>query len=119
MLHLDALFLTIIDQSGIRNTSVYLALGINMHGAKELLGFWLSHIEGARFWLQVLSELKIRGVQDIFVVCVDGLSGFPGATESIFPQTEVQLCIVHMVRDGLNYVSSKERKDVDADLKRG
>lgn len=118
VLYLDALFLKIKDQGGVRNKAVYLALGINMRGEKELLGLWLSQSEGAKFWLQVLTELKNRGVQDIFIACVDGLSGFPEAIESIFPQTEVQLCIVHMVRNGLNYVTWKERKEVAVDLKR-
>jgi putative transposase len=96
---------------------VYLALGINMAGEKEILGLWIAQTEGAKFWLQVVTELKNRGVQDIFITCVDGLKGFPEAIEAVYPQTAVQLCIVHMVRHSLNYVGWKLRKTVAADLR--
>jgi len=88
-----------------------------LSGQKEVLGLWIAQTEGAKFWLQVVTELKNRGVQDIFIACVDGLKGFPEAIETVFPQTEVQLCIVHLVRHSLNYVGSRERKKVAADLK--
>ncbi|GKS69197.1 hypothetical protein W03_12010 [Nitrosomonas sp. PY1] len=97
--------------------AVYLALGINLAGEKELLGIWIAQTEGAKFWLQVVTELKNRGVQDIFIACVDGLKGFPEAIEAVYPKTAVQLCIVHMMRYSLNYVSWKLRKIVAADLR--
>lgn len=88
-----------------------------MDGEKEVLGLWLAQTEGAKFWLQVVTELRNRGVQDIFIACVDGLKGFPDAIEAVFPKTTVQLCIVHMVRHSLNYVSWKRRPEVVADLR--
>ena len=88
-----------------------------MTGQKEVLGLWVAQTEGAKFWLQVVTELKNRGIQDIFIACVDGLKGFPEAIETIYPNTTVQLCIVHMVRYSLNYVTWKYRKDVASDLK--
>jgi len=99
------------------NKSAYLAIGINMEGLKEVFGIWLAETEGAKFWLSVLTEIKNRGVQDILIASVDGLKGFPDAIESVFPQTEIQLCIVHMVRNSLKYVSWKDRKQLAADLK--
>src|SRR5207253_3019689 len=96
---------------------VYLALGITMSGQKEVLGMWTANTEGAKFWLHVLTELKNRGVRDIFIGCVDGLKGFPDAMQAVFPATAVQLCVVHMVRNSLNYVGWKERKAVALDLK--
>ena len=93
-------------------------MGITLSGDKELLGQWLSHQEGAKFWLQVLTELKNRGVQDLLVVCIDGLTGFPEAIETVFPQAQVQLCIVHQVRNSLSYVNYKDRKPVAAGLKK-
>ena len=107
-----------IREGAVRVKAVYLAIGVTMTGEKEVLGLWLSQTEGAKFWLQVVTELRNRGVQDIFIACVDGLKGFPEAIEAVFPQTTVQLCIVHMVRHSLNYVSWKRRPDVAADLKR-
>ena len=89
----------------MRVKAVYLALGINLAGEKEILGLWIAQNEGAKFWLQVVTELRNRGVQNIFVACVDGLKGFPEAIEAVFPRTSVQLCIVHMVRHSLNYAS--------------
>ena len=92
------------------NKAVHLAIGVNMDGIKEVLGFWIDKNEGAKFWLKVVTELKNRGVSDIFIACVDGLKGFPDAINSIFPDTKVQLCIVHMVRHSLKYVPHKEKK---------
>jgi putative transposase len=96
---------------------MYVAVGVDVEGRKEVLGLWTSANEGAKFWLAVLTELKNRGVKDILIACVDGLKGFPQAIEAVFPQTRVQLCIVHMVRASLHYVNWKERKRVAADLK--
>ena len=107
-----------VREGTVRVKAVYLAIGITMSGEKEVLGLWLAQTEGAKFWLQVVTELRNRGVQDIFIACVDGLKGFPEAIEAVFPQTTVQLCIVHMVRYSLNYVSWKRRLEVAADLKR-
>ncbi|QWN13987.1 IS256-like element ISXax1 family transposase [Xanthomonas citri] len=107
-----------VREGAVRVKAVYLAIGITMGGEKEVLGLWLAQAEGAKFWLQVVTELRNRGVQDIFIACVDGLKGFPEAIEAVFPQTTVQLCIVHMVRHSLNYVSWKRRAEVAADLKR-
>jgi putative transposase len=117
ILYLDAIQFKVRDGGHVRNKAVYLAIGINVSGLKEVLGLWIAQTEGAKFWLQVVTDLKNRGVQDIFIACVDGLKGFPEAIESVFPQTEVQLCIVHLVRHSLNYVGWKERKTVAADLK--
>ncbi|MGL5707886.1 MAG: IS256 family transposase, partial [Aeromonas sp.] len=94
------------------------ALGINTEGEKELLGLWMAQTEGAKFWLSVMNELKNRGLQDILIACVDGLKGFPEAIEAVYPQTQIQLCIVHQVRHSLRYVSWKQRKEVAADLRR-
>jgi len=117
IVYLDCIHAKVRDNGIVRTKAVYLALGVNMEGQKELLGLWVAQTEGAKFWLQVVTELKNRGVQDIFIACVDGLKGFPEAIETIFPKTDVQLCIVHMVRYSLNYVSWKMRKEVAADLK--
>jgi putative transposase len=106
-----------VREGAVRVKAVYLAIGITMEGNKEVLGLWLAQTEGAKFWLQVVTELRNRGVQDIFIACVDGLKGFPEAIEAVFPKTVVQLCIVHMVRHSLNYVSWKRRKEVAADLR--
>src|SRR6476660_5339340 len=91
--------------------------GIDLEGRKDVLGLWTSAHEGAKFWLQVLTELNNRGVKDVFIACVDGLKGFPEAIETVFPQAQVQLCIVHLVRASLNYVNWKERKAVAQDLR--
>lgn len=117
IVYLDCIHVKVRDNGAVRVKAVYLALGIKLDGEKELLGIWIAQTEGAKFWLQVVTELKNRGVQDIFIACVDGLKGFPEAIEAVFPQTAVQLCIVHMVRYSLNYVSWKLRKDVAADLR--
>lgn len=107
-----------VREGAVRVKAVYLAIGVTMTGEKEVLGLWLAQTEGAKFWLQVVTELRNRGVQDIFIACVDGLKGFPEAIEAVFPRAAVQLCIVHMVRHSLNYVSWKRRPEVAADLKR-
>lgn len=114
---LDALVLKIRDAGSVRNKSAYLALGVNVEGKKELLGIWLAQTEGAKFWLQVMTELKNRGVEDILVACCDGLKGFPEAIESVFPRTVVQTCIVHMIRNSLKFVNFKSRRELAADLK--
>ncbi len=116
IVYLDCIHVKVRDGT-VRAKAVYLAIGITMAGEKEVLGLWLAQTEGAKFWLQVVTELKNRGVQDIFIACVDGLKGFPEAIETVFPHTTVQLCIVHMVRHSLNYVSWKRRPEVAADLK--
>jgi putative transposase len=118
ILYLDALQVKVKSGGGgVRNKAIYLAFGVNLQGLKEVLGIWASDNEGAKFWIQVITELKTRGVQDIFIACVDGLKGFPEAIEAIYPNTQVQLCIVHLVRHSLFYVSHKDRKEIAADLK--
>jgi putative transposase len=117
IVYLDCIHVKVRDNGVVRVKAIYLALGIKLDGEKELLGIWIAQTEGAKFWLQVVTELKNRGVQDIFIACVDGLKGFPEAIEAAFPKTAVQLCIVHMVRHSLNFVSWKMRKDVAADLR--
>ena len=117
IVYLDCIVVKVRENRRIINKAVYLALGINIDGHKELLGMWMSENEGAKFWLAVLTDLKNRGLQDILIACVDGLTGFPDAIETVYPQTQVQLCIVHQIRNSLKYVSWKERKAVAADLK--
>jgi len=114
---LDALVVKMREEGTVQNRAVYVAIAITMEGHKEVLGLWSSAHEGAKFWLGVLTELKTRGVEDIFIACVDGLKGFPQAIETAYPKTTVQLCIVHMVRASLRYVSWKDAKAVVADLK--
>ena len=117
ILYLDATIVKVRSEGRVVNKSAYLAIGININGIKDVLGIWLEQSEGAKFWLKVMTELKNRGIRDIFIACVDGLKGFPEAIEATFPQAEVQLCIVHMVRGSLRFVSWKDRKAVVADLK--
>ena len=117
ILFMDALRVKVRDGAHILNKAVYVALGVNMSGRKDVLGLWMAQNEGAKFWLQILTEIKNRGVKDLFFVCVDGLKGFPEAIESVYPEAEVQLCIVHLVRASLNYVGWKQRKEVAADLR--
>jgi putative transposase len=117
IMYLDALQIKVKDQGRVMNKAIYLAIGVNMSGLKEVLGMWTAQTEGAKFWLGVVTELKNRGVADIFVACIDGLKGFAEAIEAVFPQTTIQLCIVHQVRHSLTYVSYKDRKAVVADLK--
>jgi putative transposase len=114
---LDALYVKMRHEGRVENRAVYVALGLDLEGRKDVLGLWTSATEGAKFWLNVLTELRNRGVRDIYLVCVDGLKGFPQAIESIFPHAQVQLCIVHMVRASLNYVTWQDRRKVVADLK--
>ena len=114
---LDALYVKMRHEGRVENRAVYVALGIDLDGRKDVLGLWTSASEGAKFWLNVLTELRNRGVRDIYLVCVDGLKGFPQAIESIFPKAQVQLCIVHLVRVSMNYVTWKDRKQVVQDLK--
>jgi putative transposase len=117
IVYLDALYVKMRHEGRVENRAVYVALGVDLDGRKEVLGLWTSGNEGAKFWLAVLTELKNRGVRDILIACVDGLKGFPQAIESVFPETRIQLCIVHLVRASLNYVNWKERKLVATDLK--
>jgi putative transposase len=117
IMYLDAVRVKVRHNGSVINKAVYLAIGVTMDGQKDVLGMWVAETEGAKFWLQVVTELRNRGVKDIFIACVDGLKGFPEAIESVFPKTQVQLCIVHMVRHSLRYVSWKQRKEVAADLK--
>jgi len=117
IIYLDCIHVK-VREGAVRVKAVYLAIGVTLTGEKEVLGLWLAQTEGAKFWLQVVTELRNRGVQDIFIACVDGLKGFPEAIEAVFPKAAVQLCIVHMVRHSLNYVSWKRRPEVAADLKR-
>ncbi len=117
IIYLDALVVKVRHEGRVVNKAIHLALGVNLAGQKELLGLWMTQNESSKFWLSVLTELQNRGVKDIFIACVDGLTGFPDAIEAVFPQTTVQLCIVHMVRNSLSYVSSKNRKAVASDLR--
>jgi putative transposase len=114
---LDALYVKMRHEGRVENRAVYVALGITLEGRKDVLGIWTSANEGAKFWMHVGTELRNRGVKDIYLICMDGLKGFPQAMEGVFPQAQVQLCIVHMVRASLNYVTWQDRKQVVADLK--
>lgn len=118
IVYLDCIVVKIRQDKQVINKAIYLALGVNLEGHKELLGMWLSENEGAKFWLGILTELQSRGVQDILIACVDGLKGFPDAIQTVYPQTQIQLCIVHMVRNAVKYVPWKDYKAVTADLKR-
>jgi len=117
IVYLDALYVKIRDNGQVQNRAIYVAIGVRMDGCKEVLGLWLSANEGAKFWLGVLTEMRNRGMEDTFVVCVDGLKGFPDAVQTVYPQAQVQLCIVHLVRASLNYVSWKQRREVAGDLR--
>ena len=117
ILYFDALFVKSRQEGPVRNKAVYLALGINLSGEKELLGLWIAETEGSKFWFSVFNELKNRGVQDCFIACVDGLKGLPEAIETVFPETQVQLCIVHKLRNSFKYVPWKDRKAVAKDLR--
>ena len=117
IVYLDALQVKVRDQGRVSNRAIYLAVGVNMSGLKEVLGMWSAETEGAKFWMSVVTELSGRGVKDIFVACVDGLKGFPEAIEAVFPRTDVQLCLVHLVRHSIKFVSFKDRKELAADLK--
>ena len=118
ILYLDGIVVKVHQDKRVIKKTVYVALGVNTEGQKELLGLWMAETEGSKFWLTVLTELQNRGVEDIFIACVDGLTGFPDAINAAFPKAQVQLCIVHQVRNSLKYVSYKDRKAVASDLKR-
>ncbi len=117
IVYLDAIHVKVRSRGHVRTHAVYLALALNLEGNKELLGLWVGEAEGAKFWLSVLTELRNRGVEDIPIASIDGLKGFPEAIESVFPKTQVQLCVVHLVRGSLRFVSWKERKAVARDLR--
>lgn len=118
IMYLDCIYVKGRDNHTIINKAVYIAIGVNIEGKKELLGIWVGKNEGSKFWMQVVTELKNRGIGQIYVACVDGLKGFPEAINSVFPKTIVQLCIVHMIRNSTKYVSYKDLKEVSADLKK-
>jgi putative transposase len=118
VVYLDALVVKVRDQGQVHNKSVYTAIGVTMDGTREVLGLWVAGTEGAKFWLTVITELKNRGVEDIFIACCDGLKGFPEAIETIFPKAIVQTCIVHVIRNSLRYVPWGQRRQVAADLRR-
>ena len=118
IVYLDCIVVKIRQDKQVINKAIYLALGVNVEGHKELLGMWLSENEGAKFWLGILTELKNRGLEDILIACVDGLKGFPEAIQAVYPQTHIQLCIVHMVRNSMKFVPWSDYKEVAADLKR-
>jgi transposase-like protein len=113
----DALRVNIRDEGHVSKKAVYLALAIRLDGQKEILGMWIEKNEGAKFWLGILNELKTRGVNDFLIAAVDGLTGFPDAINTVFPKTEVQLCMVHMVRNSVKYISYQDRKAITTDLK--
>src|SRR6202011_303155 len=116
---LDGIVVHVRGEGGrVSEHTMYVAIGVNLLGKKELLGLWLSGPEGAKFWLSCLTDLKNRGLNDIFIACVDGLTGFPEAIRTAYPQAKVQLCIVHLVRAALKYVTDKDSKPVAADLKK-
>jgi putative transposase len=117
ILYLDCLMVKTREAGSAANRAIYMAIGVNTDGIKEVLGLWTAPTEGAKFWLSVVTELKNRGVNDILIACVDGLKGFPEAIAAVYPQAEVQLCLVHLVRNSLVYVSWKQRKAVAADLR--
>jgi putative transposase len=117
IVYLDALVVKMRHEGRVENRAVFVGIAINMEGNKEVLGLWTNANEGSKFWLQILTEIRNRGVKEILIACVDGLRGFPEAISAVYPKTEVQLCIVHMVRNSLQYVNWKERKKVAADLR--
>jgi putative transposase len=117
IVYLDAMVVKIRDGQAVRNFACYVAIGVNLEGERDVLGIWFQRTEGAKFWMQVLSELKTRGVADVLIFCVDGLTGFPEAIEATFPHSTVQTCLVHQVRASLKFVSYKDRKHVAADLR--
>jgi putative transposase len=117
VLFLDAMVLKIREGGSVQRKACYLALGVTVEGDRDVLGMWFQENEGAKFWMQVLADLKQRGVRDILICCVDGLKGFPEAIEAIFPQTTVQTCVVHLIRHSLKYVPRREREQVARDLK--
>jgi putative transposase len=118
ILYLDALMIKIRDGQAVRNFACYLAIGVNLEGDRDVLGMWFQRAEGAKFWLQVLTDLKTRGVSDVLVGCVDGLTGFPEAIEAVYPKAWVQTCIVHAIRAALRFVPYKDKKKVASDLRK-
>jgi putative transposase len=117
IVYLDAMFVKMRHEGRVENRAVYIAVGVRLDGYKDVLGLWTAETEGSKFWLMVITELANRGVKDIFIVCVDGLKGFPDAIEAVFPKSQVQLCIVHLIRNSLNYVNWKDRKQAASDLR--
>ena len=117
IVYLDCIVVKVRDQGRVINKSVYLALGVTQSGHKEILGQWIAGTESSKLWLSALTKLKNRGIKDIFFCCIDGLKGFAEAVQVVFPKTQIQLCIVHIVRNSLRYVSTKDRKEVAKDLK--
>lgn len=117
IVYLDAIHLKIREERHVQTRAVYVALALNNEGEKELLGFWVGEAEGAKFWLGILTELRNRGVEDMLIAAIDGLKGFPEAVAAVYPKTQVQLCIVHMVRNSLRYVNWKHRRAVASDLR--
>ena len=113
----DAIWVKIRDEGTVRNKAVYVALGVQPDGTKEILGLWIEQSEGAKFWLRVMNELKNRGAEDVLIAIVDGLKGFPEAITAVFPEAQVQTCVVHLIRHSLAFVSYKDRKTVAAALK--
>lgn len=113
----DAIHYKVRDEGKVVSKAAYTCLGIDINGHKDLLGLWIGESEGANFWLSVITELRNRGVEDIFIACIDGLKGFPEAISSIYPATEIQLCIIHVLRNTLRYVATKNQKEVARDLK--
>jgi transposase-like protein len=113
----DAIHYKVTSDSQVKNKAAYTCLALDITGRKDLLGLWVSEAEGANFWLTVLTELKNRGVNDILIACVDGLKGFPEAINTVFPNTEIQLCIIHLIRNTLRYIASKDQKSFMKDLK--
>jgi putative transposase len=117
IIYVDCLVVHVRENQRVLNKSLYLVLAVDLNGQKELLGMWIAQTEGAKFWLSVLTEVQNRGVKDIFIACVDGLNGLPEAIETVYPHTRVQVCMVHLVRNSLRYVSYKHMKEVASDLK--
>ena len=118
IVYLDAIHFKVRRENRVVNKAAYSVLGINLNGQKEILGIWIGENESSSFWLGVLNDLKSRGVEDILIACKDGLSGFSEAINTVFPHTEIQLCIIHQIRNSLKYVSYKEQKELMNDLKR-
>ena len=117
IVYVDCLVVNVRENQRVLKKALYLVLAVDLNGQKDLLGMWIAQTEGAKFWLAVLTELQNRGVKDIFIACVDGLTGLPEAIETVYPQARVQLCMVHLVRNSLRYVSYKHLKAVATDLK--
>jgi putative transposase len=118
IIYLDAIHFKVKHENRIVNKAAYTVLGINMDGEKDILGIWIGENESASFWLSVLTDLKSRGVEDIFIACIDGLKGFPEAIEAIFPRTNIQLCVIHQIRNSVKYIPSKHRQEFMNDLKK-